>query len=85
MFKIGDKVKVVKGGCGCSSNEIGRIVTITAINGQYVDEYNAVKTDKLKNYGFNDWISASSFVLVKTSETEPKCYGIVGWCKEMYK
>ena len=59
-FKVGDEVEVIMGGIGIADEYVGRKTVITAINGVYFNEYNAVKV--------KDWVgwkSSRSFKLIK--------------------
>lgn len=63
-FFIDDVVEVVKSGIGISQQNMGKRTIITAINGCYVKENDAVQTKDFKNPEFGDWISQESFKLV---------------------
>lgn len=73
-FKVGDKVKIIKTGCGFPPAEVGNIVTITAI-GIYNSDIGYKVNPKLGNTlsgmfdGFN---GQSSFELVAHSTTKPQ-------------
>ena len=36
LFEVGDRVRVIRNGCGCDSGEVGAVVTVTELGG-YVD------------------------------------------------
>lgn len=65
-FKIGDKVKIRKGGSGCHPDEIGKIVTIESL-GRYYNNlgYRIVEKELKTNSSGNHYIGENSFELAE--------------------
>ena len=72
-FKIGDKVEVIKGGCGCPLDNIEKLVKITDL-GEYTDRGRgyivspAIGNSKTGTY--DGFIGEESFKLVKPNWIE---------------
>lgn len=70
-FEVGDSVRVVEGGWGCSADDIGRVVTIGEKKwNAYMEDYWAYKvlgdlpaTRGVRVSGKGEWMGAPSFKL----------------------
>lgn len=64
-FKVGDKVKVVQAGLGCSYSEKGTVTVITGLREDYMEDEPGYDVKDLENGEFP--IGESSFELVESS------------------